>query len=193
MASGNKRIDSYDDLFEPFSPVNSPDHLFELSDEEMGSTKRVCPTSQSAMAARVDLFSCLFTVNHHSWRLRHWRVFRWRNNIWKRWIWRLCKLTWVATGGWVCCYEIGVFWSEHFSSCGCVCLYVYPGPRLLSIFRGFLADQQRELQPLPMWLCKAWSMLLPTSISLQCYTRVTSRILTVTHAVCKHYTVHYCY
>ena len=47
MASGNKRIDSYDDLFEPFSPVNSPDHLFELSDEEMGSTKRVCPTSQS--------------------------------------------------------------------------------------------------------------------------------------------------
>ena len=76
MASGNKRIDSYDDLFEPFSPVNSPDHLFELSDEEMGSTKRVCPTSQSAMAARVDLFSCLFTVNHHSWRLRHRRVFR---------------------------------------------------------------------------------------------------------------------
>ena len=23
-----------DDLFEPFSPVNSPDHLFDLSDEE---------------------------------------------------------------------------------------------------------------------------------------------------------------
>lgn len=33
--------DSYDELFENFSPVNSPDHLFDLSDEELGSTKRV--------------------------------------------------------------------------------------------------------------------------------------------------------
>ena len=29
------------ELFEPFSPVNSPDHLFDLSDEEMGSSKQV--------------------------------------------------------------------------------------------------------------------------------------------------------
>ena len=43
---GGKRIDSYDDLFEPFSPVNSPDHMFDLSDEELGSTKRVCLCSQ---------------------------------------------------------------------------------------------------------------------------------------------------
>ena len=34
-------VDSYDELFENFSPVNSPDHLFDLSDEELGSTKRV--------------------------------------------------------------------------------------------------------------------------------------------------------
>lgn len=33
--------DAYDELFENFSPVNSPDHLFDLSDEELGSTKRV--------------------------------------------------------------------------------------------------------------------------------------------------------
>ena len=33
--------DSYDELFENFSPVNSPDHLFDLSDEELGVTKRV--------------------------------------------------------------------------------------------------------------------------------------------------------
>eukprot|EP00731_Ephydatia_muelleri_P026956 Em0018g1056a len=32
--------DAYDELFENFSPVNSPDHLFDLSDEELGSTKR---------------------------------------------------------------------------------------------------------------------------------------------------------
>lgn len=30
------------ELFEPFSPVNSPDHLFDLSDEEILPTKRVC-------------------------------------------------------------------------------------------------------------------------------------------------------
>lgn len=29
------------ELFEPFSPVNSPDHLFDLSDEEMGTSKQV--------------------------------------------------------------------------------------------------------------------------------------------------------
>ena len=29
------------ELFEPFSPVNSPDHLFELSDEEIMPSKRV--------------------------------------------------------------------------------------------------------------------------------------------------------
>ena len=29
------------ELFEPFSPVNSPDHLFDLSDDEMGSSKQV--------------------------------------------------------------------------------------------------------------------------------------------------------
>ena len=29
-----KRDAYVDDLFEPFSPVNSPDHLFDLSDEE---------------------------------------------------------------------------------------------------------------------------------------------------------------
>ncbi|XP_064393290.1 protein virilizer homolog isoform X2 [Halichondria panicea] len=28
------------DLFEPFSPVNSPDHLFDLSDDDMGGEKR---------------------------------------------------------------------------------------------------------------------------------------------------------
>ena len=28
---GGKRDSYVDDLFEPFSPVNSPDHLFELS------------------------------------------------------------------------------------------------------------------------------------------------------------------
>ena len=33
------------ELFEPFSPVNSPDHLFDLSDEEMGSSKQVWPAS----------------------------------------------------------------------------------------------------------------------------------------------------
>jgi len=37
-------MDSYDDLFEPFSPVNSPDRLFDLSDEELGSTKRSTTT-----------------------------------------------------------------------------------------------------------------------------------------------------
>ena len=31
---GGKRDAYVDDLFEPFSPVNSPDHLFDLSDEE---------------------------------------------------------------------------------------------------------------------------------------------------------------
>ena len=29
------------ELFEPFSPVNSPDHLFELSDEDIMPSKRV--------------------------------------------------------------------------------------------------------------------------------------------------------
>ncbi len=29
------------ELFEPFSPVNSPDHLFDLSDEEILQAKRV--------------------------------------------------------------------------------------------------------------------------------------------------------
>ena len=33
-AAGGKRDAYVDDLFEPFSPVNSPDHLFDLSDEE---------------------------------------------------------------------------------------------------------------------------------------------------------------
>lgn len=33
------------ELFEPFSPVNSPDHLFDLSDEEMGSSKQVWPAA----------------------------------------------------------------------------------------------------------------------------------------------------
>jgi len=31
------------DLFEPFSPVNSPDHLFDLSDDDLGGEKRVSP------------------------------------------------------------------------------------------------------------------------------------------------------
>lgn len=31
----------FDDLFEPFSPVNSPDHLFDISDDE-ATGKRVC-------------------------------------------------------------------------------------------------------------------------------------------------------
>jgi hypothetical protein len=30
------------ELFETFSPVNSPDHLFDLSDDEILPTKRVC-------------------------------------------------------------------------------------------------------------------------------------------------------
>ncbi len=30
------------ELYETFSPVNSPDHLFDLSDEEILPTKRVC-------------------------------------------------------------------------------------------------------------------------------------------------------
>ena len=31
---GGKRDVYVDDLFEPFSPVNSPDHMFDLSDED---------------------------------------------------------------------------------------------------------------------------------------------------------------
>lgn len=38
---GSEVKESGFDLFEPFSPVNSPDHLFDLSDEEMIGEKRV--------------------------------------------------------------------------------------------------------------------------------------------------------
>ena len=37
---GKKGGDQFE-LFEPFSPVNSPDHLFDLSDEELGTSKQV--------------------------------------------------------------------------------------------------------------------------------------------------------
>ena len=33
---GSEVKESGFDLFEPFSPVNSPDHLFDLSDDELG-------------------------------------------------------------------------------------------------------------------------------------------------------------
>ena len=46
-------MDSYDDLFEPFSPVNSPDRLFDLSDEELGSTKRVCLADMAVTVAHI--------------------------------------------------------------------------------------------------------------------------------------------
>ena len=37
---GKKGGDQFE-LFEPFSPVNSPDHLFDLSDDELGASKQV--------------------------------------------------------------------------------------------------------------------------------------------------------
>jgi len=55
-------MDSYDDLFEPFSPVNSPDRLFDLSDEELGSTKRVCLADLVMVVAQVHLFSVYWSL-----------------------------------------------------------------------------------------------------------------------------------
>ena len=57
----------------------------------------------------------------------------------------------MVTGGAVI-RLVEMIWPFFFSY-----MYVFgSGPRLLSIYRGFLAYQQRELQPLPMRLCKAW-------------------------------------
>ena len=44
------------ELFEPFSPVNSPDHLFDLSDEEMGTSKQVWPDKRCRHCVHVYLW-----------------------------------------------------------------------------------------------------------------------------------------
>ena len=66
---GKKSGDQFE-LFEPFSPVNSPDHLFDLSDDELGASKQVCPAS---------IWTCTYTCNAIHVHVRvhslFWRVF----------------------------------------------------------------------------------------------------------------------
>ena len=48
-----------DDLFEPFSPVNSPDHLFDLSDEEGKRVSQVFALKRTFTLPLPPLFASL--------------------------------------------------------------------------------------------------------------------------------------